>query len=96
MAQLAPSMTRHIDTADVTHGPANRARICDCVQLSKAEAFDACQVLADADRCLAQAGRPSEAAALADLFELIEARLCDRAPFVDRGARISAEADAGP
>jgi hypothetical protein len=57
-------------------GPRRNAHLCDFVRLTKVEAFDACQVLADADRCLVHAGRRSEAAALADLFELIESRLC--------------------
>ena len=45
------------------------------VQLSKSEAFAACQVLADADRVLVRAGSLVEARALGDLFELFEARL---------------------
>ncbi len=45
------------------------------VRLSKGEVFAACQVLADADRCLVRAGRLREADALGDLFELLEARL---------------------
>ena len=49
-------------------------------ELTKAEAFDACQVLADVDRCLVRAGCGREASALAELFELIEDRLCDTAP----------------
>jgi hypothetical protein len=57
--------------------PRRHARLGDVVRLTKAEAFDACQVLADADRCLSRADRPTEAAALAHLFDLIESRLCD-------------------
>lgn len=45
------------------------------VRLTKREAFDACQALADADRFLVRAGRTAEAAALGDLFELFEERL---------------------
>jgi hypothetical protein len=45
------------------------------VRLSKAEVFLACQALADADRVLLRAGRLDEAAALGDLFELLEERL---------------------
>jgi hypothetical protein len=48
--------------------------------LTKAEAFDACQVLADADRCLVRAGCPTEATALVELFDLIESRLCEGEP----------------
>ena len=45
------------------------------MRLSKREVFSACQALADADRCLVRAGRLREAGALADLFQLLEARL---------------------
>jgi hypothetical protein len=50
-------------------------RFAPTVSLSKAEAFGACQALADADRILLRSGRLSEAAALGDLFELLEQRL---------------------
>ncbi len=52
------------------------------VRLTKGEVFSACQALADADRCLVRAGRQREAAALGDLFELLEARMVagDRPP----------------
>lgn len=45
------------------------------VVLTKAEVFGACQALADADRLLQQSGGHAEAAALGDLFELLEQRL---------------------
>jgi hypothetical protein len=45
------------------------------VHLTKREAFDACQALADADRVLVAAGGTLEARALGDLFELLEDRL---------------------
>jgi hypothetical protein len=45
------------------------------VRLTKGEGFSACQALADADRWLVRAGRPREAGALGDLFELLEARM---------------------
>jgi hypothetical protein len=45
------------------------------VRLSKEETFAACQILADADRCLIRSGRVGEAGALGDLFELLESRL---------------------
>ena len=48
-----------------------RAGIC----LTKAETFDACQALADADRVLVAAGTVREARALGDLFELLEDRM---------------------
>jgi hypothetical protein len=58
--------------ADPRRGP---IRFAPSVSLSKAEAFGACQALADADRVLLRSGRLSEAAALGDLFELLEQRL---------------------
>jgi hypothetical protein len=45
------------------------------VRLTKREAFEACQALADADRFLVRAGRLAEASRLGDLFELFEERL---------------------
>lgn len=50
-------------------------RFEDSVVLSKGEVFGACQALADADRLLLTSGGKSEASALGDLFELLEARL---------------------
>ncbi len=48
------------------------------VVLTKAEAFDACQVLADAGGRLLRVGCAEEAATLAGIFELLERRLTDR------------------
>jgi hypothetical protein len=64
-------------TADQTGSrqPIRATRFESSVQLTKREAFDACQALADADRFLVRAGRLTEAGALADLFELFEERL---------------------
>jgi hypothetical protein len=45
------------------------------VLLTKAEVFGACQALADADRVLLRQGGTAEAAALGELFELLEQRL---------------------
>jgi hypothetical protein len=45
------------------------------VVLTKREAFEACEVCADAERALLRTGRAAEAGRLAALFELIEARL---------------------
>ena len=45
------------------------------VHLTKREAFDACQALADADRVLVAVDGMAEARALGDLFELLEDRL---------------------
>lgn len=50
-------------------------RFEDTVVLSKGEVFGACQALADANRLLLRSGGKSEASALGDLFELLEARL---------------------
>lgn len=54
---------------------AELVRFGDSVVLSKGEVFGACQALADADRLLLRGGGKSEASALGDLFELLEARL---------------------
>jgi hypothetical protein len=67
-------------TTAAAFGQGRRARPCETVRLTKAEAFDACQLLADADRCLVRAGYPSEATALVELFDLIESRLCEGEP----------------
>jgi hypothetical protein len=45
------------------------------VVLTKREAFEACEVCAEAERALLRTGRAVEAGRLATLFELIEARL---------------------
>jgi hypothetical protein len=50
-------------------------RLLASVLLTKSEVFAACQVLADADRCLVRAGLLNEADALGDLFELLEHRM---------------------
>jgi hypothetical protein len=55
-------------------GP-DAVRFQDSVVLSKGEVFGACQALADADRLLLKGGGKSEASALGDLFDLLEARL---------------------
>jgi hypothetical protein len=55
------------------------------VRLSKTEVFGACQVLADADRCLVRSGALREADALVDLFELLEERLAVDDLAVDGG-----------
>ena len=59
----------------VDHSPVAVARLRPSVALTKGEAMDACQALADADRALTEVGRPSEARALGMLFELFEDRL---------------------
>jgi hypothetical protein len=45
------------------------------VGLTKEEVFAACQVLADADRCLVRTGHLRQADALGDLFEVLEGRM---------------------
>ena len=62
------------DARDESHG-ADPVQFGSSIRLTKREAFDACQVLADADRFLLRSGRIAEASALGDLFELIEERL---------------------
>jgi len=55
--------------------PPGPVRFRPSVVLTKGEVFAACQVLADADRCLVRAGLLGEADALGDLFELLEHRM---------------------
>ena len=45
------------------------------VVLTKREAFAACEICADVERVLLRAGRATEAAQVATLFELLENRL---------------------
>ena len=52
-----------------------RVSFSRAVVLTKREAFEACEACADAERALLRTGRAVEAARLAALFELIEARL---------------------
>jgi len=52
-------------------------RFSPTVVLTKAEAFDACQALADAGGRLVRVGATDEADALAGLFGLLERRLTD-------------------
>jgi hypothetical protein len=52
-----------------------RVRFTPTIRLTKSEAFDACQALADADRFLLRAGHDDAARALGDVFELLEQRL---------------------
>ena len=55
--------------------PDHRVRFTPSVILTREEAFDACQALADADRCLIGLGHGVEATALGALFDLLEDRL---------------------
>ncbi len=50
-------------------------RFAPAIVLTKREAFDACEVCADAERTLLRVGRSADAARLAALFELFESRL---------------------
>ena len=61
------------------------------VHLGRHEVLAACQVLADAGRCLVRTGRLGEADAVGDLFELLEARLVagDPGPAGVAGAQSS-------
>jgi hypothetical protein len=52
-----------------------RVSFATAVVLTKREAFEACEVCADAERALLRTGRAFEAGRIAALFELIEARL---------------------
>lgn len=66
------------------------------IRLTKAEAFAACQALADADRILASAGNLFESRAIAELFELMEERLvADRPGPFGSGRLGSAQVGSG-
>ena len=68
---------RSVGTASAVtpyEGP-TAVRFGAAVLLTKSEVFRACQGLADADRILRRHGGHEEAAALGDLFELLERRL---------------------
>ena len=47
-------------------------RFARTISLTKLEAFEACEVCADAERVLLRSGRAAEAARVAALFELFE------------------------
>lgn len=51
------------------------ARFASVLVLSKREAFELCEACAEAERALLRAGKASEAARMAALFELAEGRL---------------------
>lgn len=50
-------------------------RFAPVLVLSKREAFELCEACAEAERALLRSGRASEAARIAAVFELAEARL---------------------
>ncbi|HAM01886.1 MAG TPA: hypothetical protein DCQ30_06610 [Acidimicrobiaceae bacterium] len=59
------------------------SHFADAVVLTKLEVFDALEACAQAERALLRCGRPSEAAAVAAFFELLEDRvLLDPLPGV--------------
>lgn len=53
-------------------------RFASVLVLSKREAFELCEACAEAERALLRSGRASEAARIAAVFELAEARLTTR------------------
>jgi hypothetical protein len=73
--QCAPGTARNAPSGEAPSPGEGRVSFGSTVLLSKGEAFEACQALADADRALLRAGRIGEADALGDLFELLEQRL---------------------
>jgi hypothetical protein len=81
ISERSPTMalTQTSGTPRPDSASADRIRFAPSVSLTKAEAFGACQALADADRVLLRSGLISEAAALGDLFELLEQRLASAA-----------------
>jgi hypothetical protein len=78
--RVDPSSPGDKGPAPGQEGPAGAICFSPLVRLTKREAFDACQALADADRFLVRAGRRAEADALGDLFELFEERLSAGGP----------------
>ena len=57
--------------------PAGAARFAAAIVLTKREAFGVCEAIAEAERVLLRSGHAPEAARLAAVFELVEARLVD-------------------
>lgn len=53
-------------------------RFAPVLVLSKREAFELCEACAEAERALLRSGKASEAARIAAVFELAEARLTTR------------------
>lgn len=59
----------------VLPGSASAASFVAAVVLTKREAFDVCEALAESERTLLRSGHAGPAARLAALFEMIESRL---------------------
>ena len=66
---------RHVRPSHPPAGPSRPVHFGVRVVLSKQEAFEACQALADAGRVLVRSGGIAEADTLGTLFELLEERL---------------------
>ena len=79
----APPAVRPVTRPAAPHPHPDPVRFAGTVRLTKREAFEACQALADADRFLLRAGEAGTADALGALFELLEERLT--APDLVRG-----------
>ena len=84
--QLAPA----VDPAGIAGPPdhpgapaATPVRFAATLTLTKHEAYAACEALAGAERALVRAGRPEPAAALGQLFDLLEQRLVASPPEDD-------------
>ncbi len=60
---------------DEVDDPHLAAHFAPTVSLLKREAFEICEVVADAERALLRSERPEEAARMAWLFDLVESRL---------------------
>ena len=59
----------------MNHRPVSASWFSSAVVLTKREAFELCEALAESERLLLRIGRAPEAARLATLFELVEGRL---------------------
>ena len=68
-----------LPSRDTSHRP-HEVRFSPAIVLSKSEAFEACEVCAEAERALVRSGRLSEAGRLAELFTFIEERLVQSGP----------------
>jgi hypothetical protein len=56
------------------------ARFATAIVLTKREAFEMCEAIAESERVLLRSGHAPEAARLAAIFELVESRLVSDGP----------------
>jgi len=68
-------------------------RFAPAIVLTKREAFEVCEAVADSERLLLRSGNVSQAARLAALFELVEGRLAVDGHLA--GSPVAATGDGG-